>query len=492
MSAPVRRVRGSRILLALAAASCLVDAAEAAPPASPKPAAPAGTAGFQVPAPARTVLKNGLTVLVLERRSIPLVQFRLMVKAGSASDPAGREGTAALVARLLKRGTKTRPAGQYFEEVEFVGGTIDTAAGPDASYAWGEFATRDMEIGFNLLSDLVQNPAFRPEDFEKEKRLALADIVDALDDPARVAQKAFAAWLYGAHPYGRPVDGTERSVQAITRSDALSFYGSRYVPNNAVLAIVGDVDAPQAARSAQRYFSAWKRRTLAAPEIAEAAPVRGRKVLLVDKPDATQSQIRFGNIGVRRADPDYFPLVVGNTVLGGGFTSWLVNEVRVKRGLTYSISSRVETLRSSGSIFVSTFSKNASVLETIQVALDQVRRLRGGDLPPEDLDKARSFLAGLYPLRVESPEDLAAEILSVDLYGLEPDYINQYQKRVRSAGADAVKHAAARRLPMDDLAIVVVGPAQSIRKDLETLGPVTVRPVQSALEGGGAAPPAGR
>jgi len=482
MRAPVRPSRCAALALVLAASSCLLAAPLAAP----------ATAGFHVPAPARTVLKNGLTVLVLERRTIPLVQFRLMVKAGSASDPAGREGTAALVARLLKRGTKTRPAGQYFEEVEFVGGAIDTAAGPDASYVWGEFATRDMEVGFNLLSDLVQNPAFRPEDFEKEKRLALADIVDALDDPARVAQKAFAAWLYGAHPYGRPVDGTERSVQTISRDDAVSFYGSRYVPNNAVLAIVGDVDAPQAARSADRYFSAWKRRNVTAPVIAEAVPVRGRKVLLVDKPDATQSQIRFGNIGIRRADPDYFPLVVGNTVLGGGFTSWLVNEVRVKRGLTYSISSRVETLRSSGSFFVSTFSKNASVLETIQVALDQVRRLRGGDLPPEDLDKARSFLAGLYPLRIESPEDLAAEILSVDLYGLEPDYINQYQKRVRSAGADAVKRAAARRLPMDDLAIVVVGPAQAIRQDLETLGPVTVRSVESALEGGGAAPPAGR
>jgi len=413
-----------------------------------------------------------------------------MVKSGSTSDPAGKEGTAALTARLLKRGTKARPAAQYFEEVEFVGGSIDTTAGLDASYVWGEFAARDLEVGFNLLSDLILNPAFRPEEFEKEKRLALADLVDALDDPGRVAQRAFAAWLYGSHPYGRPVDGTERSVTAITRDDAASFYESRYAPNNAVLAIVGDVDAAQAARSADRYFSPWKKKTLAPAAVAEATGVRGRRILLVDKPDATQSQIRFGNAGIRRADPDYFPLIVGNTVLGGGFTSWLTNEVRVKRGLTYSIASRVEALRSSGSVSVSTFSRNASVLETIKVALDQVRRLRGGELPAEDFDKARSYLAGLYPLRIESPEDLASEILNVDLFGLEPDYINQYQKRVRSTGADAVKRVAARRLPMDDLAIVVVGPAQVLKKDLETLGPVTVRSIQSALEGGGAAAPA--
>ena len=484
-------VRLSSIVLALALLVPGPIGPAAAPAAPPKPGGPqAQASGFQVPAPARSVLKNGLTVLVLERRTIPLVQLRLMIKSGSTSDPAGKEGTAALTARLLKRGTRGRPAAQFFEEVEFVGGSIDTTAGLDASYVWGEFASRDLEVGFNLFADLVLNPAFRPEEFEKEKRLALADLVDALDDPGRVAQRAFAAWLYGSHPYGRPVDGTERSVTAITRDDAASFYESRYAPNNAVLAIVGDVDAAQAARSADRYFAAWKKKTLAPAAVAEATGVKGRKILLVDKPDATQSQIRFGNVAIRRADPDYLPLSVANTVLGGGFTSWLVNEVRVKRGLTYSIASRVEALRSSGSVSVSTFSRNASVLETIKVSLEQVRRLRGGDLPSEDLDKARSYLAGLYPLRIESPEDLAAEILNIDLYGMDPDWINQYQKRVRSAGADAVKRAAARRLPLDDLAIVVVGPAQSLRKDLETLGPVTVRPVQSALEGGGAAAPA--
>jgi zinc protease len=484
-------VRLSSIVLALALFVPGPIGSAAAPAAPPKPGAPqARASGFQVPAPARTVLKNGLTVLVLERRTIPLVQLRLMIKSGSTSDPAGKEGTAALTARLLKRGTKGRPAAQFFEEVEFVGGSIDTTAGLDASSVWGEFASRDLEVGFNLFADLVLNPALRPEEFEKEKRLALADLVDGLDDPGRVAQRAFAAWLYGSHPYGRPVDGTERSVTAITRDDAASFYESRYAPNNAVLAIVGDVDAAQAAKSADRYFSAWKKKTLAPAAVAEATGVKGRKILLVDKPDATQSQIRFGNVGIRRADPEYLPLSVANTVLGGGFTSWLVNEVRVKRGLTYSIASRVEALRSSGSVSVSTFSRNASVLETIKVSLEQVRRLRGGDLPSEDLDKARNYLAGLYPLRIESPDDLAAEILNIDLFGLDADWINQYQKRIRSTGADAVKRAAARRLPLDDLAIVVVGPAQSLKKDLETLGPVTVRPVQSALDGGGAAAPA--
>ncbi|HYS78223.1 MAG TPA: pitrilysin family protein [Candidatus Dormibacteraeota bacterium] len=476
---PPRGVRGpARALVPAAASALLLRAALAG--AAPAPVPPA--AGFHVPAPARTLLKNGLTVLVQENHAIPLVQFRLMIKAGSTADPAGKEGTAAILSRLLKRGTKSRSGSQFFEEVEFVGGTIDTIAGPDASFVWGEFAARDAEVGFNLLADLVLNPAFRPEEFDKEKRLALAGIVDSLDDPERVAQRAFASWLYAGHPYGRPVEGTERSVQAIGRDDVTAFYETRYAPGNAVLAVVGDVSAAQAAQRADHYFAAWKRRAVPEVRLADPQPVHGRRILLVDKPDATQSQIRFGNIGIRRADPDYFPLTVGNTVLGGGFTSWLVNEVRVKRGLTYAISSRVEAHRTSGSFYVTTFSRNPTVLETIKVALDQVRRLRSGDLPGDDLDKARSYLAGLYPLRVESPDDLAGEILDVELYGLEPDYINQYQKRVRAVQADAVKRIAARRLPLDDLAIVVVGPAESLKKDLETLGPVTVRPIQSALE----------
>ena len=473
----------ARALVPVATGALLLGAAlaGAAPASAPPPA------GFHVPAPARTVLKNGLTVLVQENHGIPLVQLRLMIKTGSTADPAGKEGTAALLARLLKRGTKSRSASQFFEEVEFVGGTIDTNAGPDASFVWGEFAARDAEVGFNLLADLVLNPAFRAEEFDKEKRLALADIVETLDDPERLAQTSFASWLYAGHAYGRPVDGTERSVKAITRDDVTALYEARYAPGNAVLAVVGDVSAAQAAQRADRYFAAWKRRAVPDMRLADPLPVHGRRILLVDKPDATQSQIRFGNVGIRRADPDYFPLAVGNTVLGGGFTSWLVNEVRVKRGLTYGIASRVEAHRTSGSFYVTTFSRNPAVLETIKVALDQVRRLRGGELPGDDLDKARSYLAGLYPLRIESPDDLAAEILDVDLYGLDPDYINQYQKRVRAVQADAVKRVAARRLPLDDLAIVVVGPAQTLKKDLETLGPVTVRPVQSALETAGLA-----
>ncbi|MGH9750007.1 MAG: M16 family metallopeptidase, partial [Candidatus Polarisedimenticolia bacterium] len=445
-------------------------------------AAPPAAAGFRIPAPARTVLKNGLTVLVLERRAIPLVQFRLGVKAGGTADPAGKEGTAALVARLLKRGTRTRPARQFAEEVEFTGGTTDVTAGLELTAITGEFASRDAEVAWNLLADMVVNPAFRPEEFEKEKRQQLASIVGSRDDPGTVASQAYAGWLFGTHPYGRPVEGTEASVGAITLADITGFYQGRFVPNNAVLVVVGDVDAAQTAQKAARYLGDWKRRTVADTRPPDPAPVKGRRVLLVDKPDATQSQIRLGNVGLRRADPEYFPALVANAILGSGFTSLLVDEVRVKRGLTYSIGSRVQALRGPGSVTIITFSKNETVVETIQASLEQVKRVRTGDLPGDALDKTRAFLVGLYPLRIESPEDLAAEILDVEFYGLGPDAINGYARRVTGVGPDAMKRAAARYLPHDDLALVVVGPAAALKKPLEeAFGPVTVRRLEAFL-----------
>ena len=404
-----------------------------------------------------------------------------MIKTGAAADPAGKAGTADLTARLLRRGTRTRTAQQFSEEVEFVGGSVEAAAGLDRTIVAGEFASRDSEVALNLLSDMVLNPSFKEDEFAREQRLLIGEAVSRLDDPEALADEAFAAWLFGTHPYGRSPEGTRRSLAAITRTDVASFYEGRYSPNNAVLAIVGDIGTAQAAQQADRYFAAWKKRVVPELKIGEAAQVRGRKVLLIDKPDATQTQIRFGNVAIRRSDPEYFPLLVGNAVLGGGFTSWLVEEVRVKRGLTYFIRSSLLPYRSSGMIRVSTFSKNATAPETIEVALEQVKRLRGGAIPPEDLDKARNFLAGTFPVRIESPDALAGLALDIDLYGLDPEYINQYQRRVRAVGIEGVKRAA-RLVPVDDLAIVILGPAAALKEPLGRLGPVTVRSIDAALE----------
>ena len=438
---------------------------------------PAGS--FRIPPPARTVLKNGLVVLAVERHDVPLVQLRLMVRAGSSFDPAGKGGTAALCARLLKRGTKTRSAAQFAEEVEFVGGAIDVEPGRDAVVLQAEFASRDAEIGFNLLADIVSNPIFAAAEFDNEKSLVLGELRGQLDDPSRAADQAFDTWLYGAHPYGRPPEGVAESVGGITRTDVQAFYQAYYAPGNAVLVVVGDIGASQVAQRADRYLSPWKKRGVNLPKLPAPAAVTGTRVLLLDKPDATQSQIRIGGMAVRRADPDLIPLEVASTILGGGFTSWLIDELRVKRGLTYSASSRVRAWKDAGNVRLSTFSKNETVAETVKVSLDLTRKLRAGSLEEADIERAKSYIAGLFPLRLESPEALAQALLDQELYDTGADFINLYQKRVRSVGIESLKRGL-RWLPGDDMAIVIVGPAALFKGPLAGLGPVTVRPLTAA------------
>jgi zinc protease len=456
----------------------------AVPRPSGSPGAGKGPApSFQMPAPQRTVLKNGLTVLILERRAVPLVQMQLLVRSGSVSDPAGREGTAAILARLLKRGTPGRTAAEFAEAVEFLGGTLSAEAGRERIRLAGEFGSRDFEAGLALLAGMALSPSLSDAEFEKERALLLAEHESSLDDPAWIAARAFDAWLFGDHPYGRPPEGTKRSVAGLKRSDVAAFHQAHFSPANAVLAIVGDVEAREARGAVERLFGSWRGRSAGAAVVATPAPAKGRRVLLVDKPDATQSQIRFGFLGPGRSDPDLVPLTVVNAVLGNGFTSWLVDEIRVKRGLTYSIRSSIQPGRRSGSYVVSTFSKNATVAETVRRSIDLMSRMRADGPGEADLDKGRNYVAGLYPLRIESPDALAAEILDVEFYGLGPDYINGYQGRIRGVGIEAARAAATRHVPVDDLAIVVVGPARELRGPLEEIGPVTVRPAASIVSG---------
>jgi len=446
----------------------------------PKDVAVAGS--FRVPAPQRYVMKNGMTVMVLSRPGLPLVQMQLQLPAGSVADPAGKEGLASLTATLLARGTIRRDADAFAEQVEFLGGSLDAGAALERSTVGGEFAARDFEVGLGLMAEMVREPAFRQEEFDRERGLALAGIEAAMDEPPALAGMAFARWLWGTHPYGRPAGGTTTSVGALTRADVVAFHRGRYVPGGAVLIVSGDVGLPRARKAIETAFGAWRGAPPKAEAIAAPTPIKGRRILLVDKPDATQSQILLGNMALRCADPDMHALTVANTVLGSGFTSWLVDEVRVKRGLTYSIRSQVGARRAAGSLHVATFSKNGTVVETINLVIDLMVRMRGGGLQVADLDKGRNYIAGLYPLRIEAPDALATEILDVEFYGLGKGYIDGYQERIRAVTLEQARAAAARWVPADDLAITVVGPAETLRGPLAAIGQVTVRPSAWVIE----------
>ena len=443
---------------------------------------------FRVSEPQRFVLKNGMIVMVLSKPGLPLVQMQLQLPAGAVADPSGKEGLASLTATLLARGTARRDADAFAEQVEFMGGALDAGAALERSMVEAEFAARDFEVGLGLMAEMVREPAFVQAEFDRERGLAVAGIEAALDDPEALAGMAFARWLWGSHPYGRPAGGTTTSVGALTLADVVAFHRARHVPGGAVLIVSGDVGLARARKAIESVFGSWTGVAPKAATIAAPAPIKGRRILLVDKPDATQSQISLGNIALRRADPEVVPLMVANTVLGSGFTSWLVDEVRVKRGLTYSIRSQVGARRSAGSLYVATFSKNETVVETINLVIELMARMRGGGLQAADLDKGRNYLAGLYPLRIEAPDALASEFLDVEFYGLGKGYIDGYQERIRAVTLEQARAAAARWVPVDDMAIAVVGPAESLKGPLAAIGPVTVQPAAWVIEAARSAP----
>jgi zinc protease len=442
-------------------------------------AAPALAGEFRLPPVTRVTLDNGLRVVVVEQREVPLVEMQLLVGAGSAQDPPGDDGVAALTARALTRGAGERSAVALAREIESLGGEIAAGAGTDATIISAEFLAEDFARGLGLVRDVVLAPRFEKDEVRRARDEQVATILATLEQPSAVADKCYSAFLYGAHPYGRPNDGRIDTVKELGRGDVRDYYARWYHPNNSILVLVGAVSADEAQAAVRQTLGGWRSRADAVPTRAGAPePIASRKVLLVDKPDATQTQIRFGNIAIRRSDPDYLVATVGNTILGGGFTSRLIEELRIKRSLTYSAWSMFAARLLGGDFRVGTFTKSPTTVETLQLALSVEDEFRRTPPDAKGLQKAKEYLSGQFPLRLESPEALAARLAELEFHGLPEDELTTYQSRVRAVTAADVAAVAARDMPAPDrVAIVVVGKAAEVKAPLEAaFGPVEMVP----------------
>jgi zinc protease len=322
---------------------------------------------------------------------------------------------------------------------------------------------------------VLHEPTFARDEIRRSRDEQGAAIVASLEDTSAVAEKCYAGWLYGTHPYGRPVDGRRATVARLDRGDVQDFYARWYHPNDTILVLVGDVAAADAVDRLRAAFSAWAPRPDAVAE--RAAPperVTQRRVLLVDKPDSTQTQIRFGNVAIARNDPAYVPATVANTILGGGFTSELIEELRIKRSLTYAAWSAFAARRTAGDFRVGTFTKSPTTVETLGLALDVTGNFRTRPPAAAALEKAKTYLRGQFPLRLESPDALAGRLADVEFNGLPPDELSTYRGRVAAVTAEEAWKVAERLMPPpEDVAVVVVGKAAEIREALgEKFGPV--------------------
>jgi zinc protease len=454
----------ARLLLAVVAAAVLC--------------APAGAGTLTLPAVRKATLKNGLTVFVMPTRRLPLVDLRLVARAGSVNDPPGKEGLASLTADLLTEGAAGRTAKQIAEEVAFVGATLDAGAGTEQFVVSAEMLDKDFDTVLGLFHDVIVSPRFPTEEFVRKRDAKLGELASQRNDPGTIANNELGPFLLTESPLAHPPAGWPSTVATLTREDVAAFHARFVAPGNAMLAVVGDVDPARVMKELERVFADWEPAPPThAPDTAPP-PLKGRQVLIVSKPEVTQTQIRLAALGVPRNSPDYFPIVVANTVLGGGFTSRLVNEIRVVQGLTYSISSRFGMFRDAGTYTISTFTKNESMRKAIDGSLAVVHGLVEQGPTDEEVGKAKRYLTGQFPLGLQAPDALAAQLLNIAFYGLDPDYLQTYAARVNAVTTADVRRVLKSVFKLDDLRILVVSNPKVARPALEGLGTIAVKEIR--------------
>jgi zinc protease len=438
--------------------------------------AAAGTRDVKLPGYEEHIMKNGLKVFVVPTSEVPLVTMRLLVPAGSCTDGPGGEGLAGMTARLLLKGAGGMGAEEISASVEGVGGKLDAWAGRDYAIITGDFLSRDFELGLDYLARVVTRPDFPAEEFEREKSIVLAEAMSVKENPYRLANREFLRLLLAPHPYGNPVDGYPASVGGMTREDVVGFHRSRYVPEGAVLAVVGDVDAGEAKKLIEKKLGGWKGSAPAGNDVAvlEKKQAQGRRVIVIDKPDLTQSQIRIGNVAAGRDTPDYFELTVANSMLGGGFTSRLMDEIRVNRGLSYGARSSLGQYRYGGYFAVITYTKNATLRETIDVALDQVRMMSDEPVGDEELAGSMRYISGLFPFDIETNSDIAQWMTDLEFYRLGGDFVEKYRSRINAVSSDGVRRVAKEHFGYDGNLIVVLTNYEETKDQLEGLGEIEV------------------
>jgi len=428
----------------------------------------------------RERLENGLEVVVAERPGVPLAAARLVLRGGSSLDPAGRHGLAHLAAISARRGTRRRTGPQIDLAVESLGAELGSGVDEDASYYGISAPVEGLATCLDILADVAARPTFPAAEVARLRRREVAALAHDADEPALVADRAMLEAAYAGHPYGHAAEGRARDLSRSTRADVVRYHAEAYTPAAGLVVVVGRVRRDEVLEQVRRRFGSWKGtgRVPVAPGTPAPPPSR---VLVVDKPDVTQTQVRIASGGFPRASSDYHAGVVASALLGGGFASRLMDAIRVQRGLSYGVRSRFLTSGSGGLFAISTFTKLETTAEIVKVALDETARFADGGPTAEELDRTRAYLCGLFPLSLETHDQLAEKLADLALFSLPDDEVTHFPEKVRAVDTEAIKAAARRYFPLERRLIVAVGPAARIAKLLEPFGPVTVIPARKIV-----------
>ncbi len=407
--------------------------------------------------PKRIVTENGITLLLVEQHSLPLVSVEALIDAGAIYDPNEKAGLAALTASLLEEGTKKRSAPQISEAVDFIGANLSASADEDFMTADLKVVKKDAEAGLDLLSDILINPIFDPKEVERVRNNLLGALIAEKDQPQVIAERAFRNIIFGNHPYHHPVNGREETVPKITREEIAAFHRDFYRPNNMILSIVGDLSEKEATDLVKKYFGKWEKRPVPFPKINPPSPFGTKKVELIEK-ELAQATVVLGHVGIERSNPDYYAVTVMNYILGGGgFSSRMLSDIRDNRGLVYSIYSRFDAKRQPGHFAVSLQTKSGSANEAIEGVLQEIKKIRSAPVTDDEISEAKAYLVGSFPLRLDTTGKLAGLLSAVEFYRLGLDYLKKYPEYVNKVTKEDVLRVAQKYLHPDAYALVVVG-----------------------------------
>ena len=439
----------------------------------------ASAADFSLPKYEKYQLDNGLTVYMMQQDEVPLVDIVAVVKSGAINDNQG--GLAKLTSDALMLGTQNYSKSEYEQKLDFIGSRISVEAQSEYTKLFASLAAKDVDTVLPMVFETLAKPTFDKEEFTKLKTRHLAALARQQESPRQMVGKFFNSKVYANHPYSNDVDGNEQSVQGIKHSDVVAFHKSWFQPNNTAIAVVGDFDIAKMKSQLNALFKDWKGTAKSQKALSVPTPIKGTQVLLVNKDDATESTFMIGGKGIEYGNDDYVAISIINTVLGGRFTSWLNDELRVNSGLTYGARSRFARRSVGGSFYISSFTKTETTVEALDLAIKTYKRLWEKGIDQETLDSAKAYVKGQFPPGFETSEQLANLLANMFVYDFNESYIDTFSDQVNKLTVESSKALINKYFPKDDLQFVVVGKASDIKEKLGKYGPVTVEEIATPL-----------
>jgi zinc protease len=407
-----------------------------------------------------------MVLLLSEKHALPVVFVSMAISAGSVAEPGDKPGLASITASLLTQGTAKRTANQISREIDFIGGSLSTSGGEDFASASLRVLKKDIRTGLDLLSDVLLNPVFDQNEIDRKVKATLAEIQRQKEEPNNVADNAFQKSVFGSHPYGRTNDEVAAFLPKLTRQDILAFYSGRYSPNHSIIAVVGDVTEKEITTLLNEYFKPWKGKEQPLPAAVQPPVIEKTAARKIDMP-ITQANIAMGHVGISRENPDFYACVIMNYILGGGgFTSRLMDNIRDNRGLAYDVHSGFAARKEPGAFQVTIQTKNESANEVIAETLKEIRRIQAEPVSDRELNDAKAYLTGSFPLRMDTSAKIAGMLTSIEIFNLGLDYPRKYPVMINAVTREDLQRVAKKYLHPDAMVIVVVADQEKAKVNL--------------------------